>query len=334
MEERADFPPYDDLLDACGIPAPPEENPPQMMMSFDGPADEFWSADIGTLSDVTAIRTEGTASMAVNAGNYVRLDGLPFQTWSLPLLGTRVDLDVYVPPGQPQPYWFGAVQLFITIPSAQIINSFIGHVELTPGGTGWRTASFTLPTQVRTALSQQHSNVRFGVAVNRPGNAPPILLDNMRFAGTPSLPPSQPSLTVQYDFERGGQWNGRDGIVVGAVTSAQQAFLGSSSLQVNLSGNGAGRVWTAPAQSPAAGTEVRYRVYIPAGTPISAVQPYVMDGNWSWSDSWNTNLPRDGWMTLSAVVPANATLPLKEIGLKFYVSQAHTGPVYVDAIQW
>jgi hypothetical protein len=37
-------------------------------------------------------------------------------------------------------------------------------------------------------------------------------------------------------------------------------------------------------------------------------------------------LPRDGWMTLSAAVPANATLPLKEIGLSSMSRKLTRGP--------
>jgi hypothetical protein len=51
------------------------------------------------------------------------------------------------------------------------------------------------------------------------------------------------------------------------------------------------------------------------------------------SDSWNTNLPWDGWLTVTATVPANAALPLNEIGVKIYMSQPDSGAIYVDSIQ-
>jgi len=267
----------------------------------------------------------------------VRLDGLSFSTWHLPMVGSRLDLDVYVPPaGQPQPYWLGQVQLFVTIPSAQMLNTFIGQAELTPGGTGWRTTSFQLPSQVRAALQAQHADVRFGVSVNRAQGAPPILLDNLRFNGTMSLPAPAPSFKVQYDFERGGEWTGRDGVVSAIARSRAHAFMGFKSMQLDLIGSSAsaGRVWTAPVTSPPAGRTVSFRVFIPSGAPISAVQPYLADGNWVWAQSYNTNLPRDAWVTMTAVVPQNAALPLKEIGVKFYTSAAYTGPVFLDAIQW
>lgn len=334
-DDPADHEPYQLLLQACMAPPPPESNPAQKMMSFDGPAEQFWSAQVGTLSTVTDTVTEGAAAMAVNASGYVRLDSSSFNTWELPVVGTQLDMDVYVPPaGQPQPYWLGAVQLYVTVASAQINNYFVGHVELTPGGTGWRNVSFTLPSQVTTALAQQHADVRFGIAVNTPNGAPAVRLDNLHFAGTLSLPPAPPALQVQYNFERGGAWTGLDGAVDGTSNTGAVAFLGFSSMQIDLDGASDGRVWTEPSTSPSPGATVLYRVYIPSGAPISAIQPYVMDANWAWTDSWNTNLPRDAWVTVAVVVPQWATLPLKEIGVKAYLSQPYAGPIYLDAIQW
>lgn len=139
---------------------------------------------------------------------------------------------------------------------------------------------------------------------------------------------------LQHDFERGGTWLGRDGIVVGAANSAEQWYLGASSLRVNINGSTSGRVWTTPLTSPPLGATVSYHVYIRGGAPVLAVQPYVSDKNWVWAQSYNTSLPRNGWVTLTAVVPANATLPLKEIGVKFYLNGPYSGPLYLDAVQW
>ncbi|RYZ09719.1 MAG: hypothetical protein EOO73_02220 [Myxococcales bacterium] len=334
-EQAVNFPPYQTLDSACNAPPAPASNPAQKMMSFDPPPQQFWTAQSGTLSQVSNQLTEGTSSMAVNASGYVRLDSGSFSTWQLPIVGTRLDLDVYVPPaGQPQPTWLGGVDLFITIPSAQLTNTFVGHVELTPGGTGWRTAAFQLPSQVRTALLEPHAAVRLGVAVNRAGGAPAILLDNLRFGGSLSLPPMTPAAGLQYDFERGGTWRGKEGVVTQAANSGEQWFLGASSLRVTINGSSSGRVYTKPLSSPPAGATVSYRVFIPGGAPVTAVQPYVADKNWVWAQSYNANLPRNGWVTLTAVIPPNATLPVQEIGVKFYLSGPYSGPLYLDAVQW
>ncbi len=187
---------------------------------------------------------------------------------------------------------------------------------------------------MRAALLEPHAAVRFGVAVNRASGAPAILLDNLRFGGTLSLPPMTPAAALQYDFERGGTWQGRDGVVTQGANSGEQWFLGASSLCLSINGSSSGRVWTTPLSSPPAGATVSYRVFIPGGAPVVAVQPYVADKNWVWAQSYNANLPRNGWVTLTAVIPANATLPVKEIGVKFYLNGQYSGPLYLDSVQW
>jgi hypothetical protein len=334
-QDEKDWSVYTLISKACDAPPGPTDNPSQKMMSFDQSPQGFWSAQTGTLSKVTTQFTEGTASMAVNSGGYVMVDSLSFNSWVLPVVGSRVDLDVYVPPiGQPQPSWLGQVQLFVTIPSAQMFNTYVGEVGLTQLGTGWHVAAFQLPSQVRTALGQVHSDVRFGLAVNRANGAPPILLDNMRFGGTLSLPAPAPNLGLQYSFERGGNWEGRDGVVTATANTSVQKVVGSMSMAVSLSGSTSGRVWTKPVTSPPPGTTVNYRVYIPSGAAVTAIQPYVSDSNYVWAQSYNTNLPRNAWIPVTAVVPANAQLPAKEIGIKIYLSSQYSGPIYVDAVQW
>src|SRR5262249_47009735 len=80
---EANFPAYQTLKAACLAPPGPGSNPSQKMMSFDPPPEQFWTAQTGTLSQNTSIFTEGTASMAVNASGYVRLDSGSFSTWQL-----------------------------------------------------------------------------------------------------------------------------------------------------------------------------------------------------------------------------------------------------------
>ena len=60
------------------------------------------------------------------------------------------------------------------------------------------------------------------------------------------------------------------------------------------------------------GSIVSYHADIPGGAPVLADQPYVSDKNWVWAQTCNTNLRRNGWVTLTAVVAPNATLPFKK----------------------
>ena len=105
----------------------------------------------------------------------------PFST---PLAGvtSTLKLDVYVPPGQPNPYWFGAVQLFASCPSAAMNNAYLGQVELTGKPTGAFSAlSYTVPSTVQTTLLGAHNDCFFSVALNVNQTPTPVVLDNLRF---------------------------------------------------------------------------------------------------------------------------------------------------------
>jgi hypothetical protein len=95
-----------------------------------------------------------------------------------------MSVDVFIPPGQPNPHWKGAIDLNVSIPAAGINNTFVGHIELTPLGTGiWHTVNFKLPESVRVAISKDFANASISFAVNTPSTAPPLRIDNIRFTG-------------------------------------------------------------------------------------------------------------------------------------------------------
>lgn len=330
---REAHPPYVTLDNACnGIVS--EKSSFKKLMSFDAPSSESWASTSATLTDVTTPITEGEGAMRVSGGGYVRLDSNSFDTWSVEYLGTKLAIDLYVPPGQPNPYWLGSAQLFVSIPGAGINSYFVSQIELTPGGTGWKYLKFNLPQVIRTALAQPQADVRFGIAINKPQNAPAMTLDNLRFDGDLSMPPAVPVFDQVEDFERESAWSEFDGSIVAAERSDDVAFLGRNSLQADFAGGGASRIWTQPSEGPAPGKTVSFSVYIPPGTPLSAVQPYVEDANYNWAQTWNTNLPRGGWVTVTTTVPASAALPIREVGVKFYLNAPYNGSIYLDAVRW
>ncbi len=330
------LPEYNALREACGRMPLPGLNPAMKSMSFDTPSQ--WVPSLGTTSLNSVTFTQGIGATSVNASGYVSLSSVPIETWFLPEIGDQVKLDVYVPPnGQPNAYWLGAVQGYITIPGTWQINQFIGQVELTPGGTGWRTAIFSIPSAIKASLLTQQAGVRFGLAVNTPNGAPPILLDNLRFAGALAQGPSAPPRgNSQYEFEQKAGWPG----AVGSVQSSQSSsavggFNTPRALRINLAATATdGRVFVKPTISPQPGTSVAFRVFIPSGTPITAIQPYFMDGNWTWTAGWYPNLPPDAWVTLTVNVPATAVGPFNELGIKIYTSSPFVGPIYLDAIEY
>lgn len=328
---------YAMLLTQCRTAPPLESSRFKVIGSMDGPAESNWSQPqgTGTLSDVTAPLTEGGAAMQVDTNGYAMILSNSIKSWGFTQVGTKMEVDVYVPPtGQPNPYWLGAVQLFVTVPSAYMVNAYAGQVELTPGGTGWRTAEFTLSQEVLNALRAPHPDVRFGIAVNTPQGAPPLVLDDFKFTGDLEDPATIPTIFHQYNFENGFFWSGIDGGIASVGSSGDVAYQGDTSLRVDLDTASDARVWTVPTASLAPGDTVTFEVFIPAGAPVVGIQPYIADANFAWGESWNTSFPYNGWVTVAATVPEYATLPAQELGVKFYVDSYYNGPVYIDAVWW
>ena len=93
------------------------------------------------------------------------------------------------------------------------------------------------------------------------------------------------------------------------------------------------------APSTPAGATVTFHVWFPAGSPITAVQPYVLQGaagGWTWTGNWQaaTSLQAGQWNTIRVAVPSNAVTPLDSLGVQFTTNASWSGAAYVDSIGW
>jgi len=142
---------------------------------------------------------------------------------------------------------------------------------------------------------------------------------------------------AQYAFESSTQgWQG-SGSLTSVTNSSERAFSGSGSLKVNLSGSGTATVKVAsPSVSP--GKSVSFHVWLPSGSVVSAIQPYIVQdgaGGWLWTGTWQTaaSLQAGSWNTLVVQVPANASA-LFELGVQFSLNGTVSGSAYLDSISW
>lgn len=152
----------------------------------------------------------------------------------------------------------------------------------------------------------------------------------------PAIPAS-----FMYDFEADVQgWTSSGGMITGASSSTVRAFTALHALAVNIQATAADnqRVFvTSP--GVAAGKTVTFHVWIPAGSTVTAVQPYVQQGasgNWTWTGTETpiSNLKLGTWTTLTVIVPLNATTPLHQLGIEFKTSASWSGTCYLDTISW
>lgn len=167
----------------------------ERILSMDHPLD--WSSIGTTLTAGTPSVDPGTA-LIVNGGGYTSIISRPFSTsdfqrlFGEPTDSSRLSVYVRVPSDQPNPYWVGAMQAYISAPSANLYNAYLGQVELTefPIDSFWK-ASFALPSQVLTMLGGDYNDVELKFALNVNQDVLPFSLDSVTFESGPEVPLSK-----------------------------------------------------------------------------------------------------------------------------------------------
>ena len=140
--------------------------------------------------------------------------------------------------------------------------------------------------------------------------------------------------TAQFNFETGTQgWSGGGGIISGVATSTAQHYAGNQSLAVNFTGAASGSS-SASVSSVAVvpGSRITFNVWIPSGSQVTTLQPYLQDNNWAWTSGWYPSLTANAWNTITLTVPTNAVSPLQRLGITFITSAAWTGTCYIDSV--
>ena len=99
----------------------------QDILGFEDP--KLWSSPAGPVTTSSDDRTQGQKSLAVTPKGYV-----PYASSKIASLGPVsqvLSYDLKLPALQANPRWFGASQVFVSIPSRGVYNAFVGQVELT-----------------------------------------------------------------------------------------------------------------------------------------------------------------------------------------------------------
>jgi len=167
------------------------------------------------------------------------------------------------------------------------------------------------------------------VAVNNSG---PSGFSPEANATTPGVNPDPTKYHFETDTQR---WSANGAQISGIATSTAQHFAGNQSLAVNFNGTTAGTssVSVGDVNVPA-GTTITFRVRIPAGSAVTAIEPYLSDYNWGWASRWYGNLAANTWHTITLTIPSDRPTPLKQLGLRISTNAAWTGTCYVDSVSW
>jgi hypothetical protein len=155
--------------------------------SFDDP-DEIggWTlSPNGTATFDGTRSSQGAGSMRVCGGNFITMKSPTFDTTEWAQLSTTLAVDVFVPLETPNPWWWGALQLQVDVPAANIYSAWGGQVELTNTVTRgtWNTLTFTLPTNVLAAFEGDFPNARLQLNLNVPPGTECWGFDDLRFEG-------------------------------------------------------------------------------------------------------------------------------------------------------
>jgi len=180
-------------MSACGTPPDAADTivriaalTSQDVMGFETPA--TFTASSGTVASTT-MRTQGAAAYALTAPvNFTTLMSQPIASTTPSLAGlsnagSTFALDLLLPTQQPNPSFFGSVQLLVSVPSRNVNNLFLSQVELTGLALGtFQTLRFTITDGLRNALrGATFNDLTFTVALNAPSGATgTYIFDNLR----------------------------------------------------------------------------------------------------------------------------------------------------------
>jgi len=186
----------------------------------------------GQLS-VSSARTEGDFSLATRPSNYSVYESDPF---AFSGKARQVLVDLQLPTTQPNPWWYGAVQLYLESPSANVYNAYVGQVELTGRPLGvFNTLKFDVPDWISSRIAGGgFQDLKIKIAINVPGSPGVYLLDNLRI---------QTELLLHYEFDKlaangtviDSSGYGRHGTLRGPATLSSNGREGSA---LGLNGDG------------------------------------------------------------------------------------------------
>jgi hypothetical protein len=160
------------------------------LFSFDKLSD--WTSSYTTLISDAQIKEEGLASLSLNSKGYAMVKSREFNTNELRNITNKLNVDVFVPNPQPNPWWVGTVQVFLTCPQASVYNTYLGQKDLTHFFYDeFNSLTLDLSNQIVSVLSQSNINCEIGIVLNVNNGAPDFKLDNMGFINELGVMPSE-----------------------------------------------------------------------------------------------------------------------------------------------
>jgi len=153
---------------------------PSSPFSLDDPSKWVIPADQPVAA--SSNKTEGAAAFAVTPTGYKVLESPTVSQTAIGGLGF-IALDAFIPSQQANPYWVGAVQIYVECPSRGLWNQWVGQWELTGRPQDqWQTLQLPVPSFISQQLTgATYSDLKVRIAVNLNPGSGVLGLDNLRF---------------------------------------------------------------------------------------------------------------------------------------------------------
>jgi len=154
---------------------------PDVILSFEDVTK--WSCSQVTITRVSSPKSHLQYSLKfTSVPSWFEIISVAFSSATLSAPQGTLKMDMWLPTSQPNPSWYGQVQIFVNVPSAGIYGASAGPVQLTSLPTGrFNTLTFTLPANVVSAINGTYDDVSLKLTFSLPSGAGPYYIDNIRF---------------------------------------------------------------------------------------------------------------------------------------------------------
>ena len=139
-----------------------------------------WSSSQATLALNRTRPSEGQAALEVRGSGYVVVNSAPLGA-AMPQSAQELRFDLFIPADQPNPWYVGAAQAYLTCPSVNVWNAYLGQHELTPLARGqFHTLSYTIPHDPAAQVAGGPADCHVAIALNVNATPVPFMLDALR----------------------------------------------------------------------------------------------------------------------------------------------------------
>jgi hypothetical protein len=151
------------------------------VFGFEDPMSWSSTASPATLSLVTSPITQGCAALGLRGQGFMPIDSMPFSTRNL-TTNAAASVDLFIPGKQPNQFWQGQLQMYLSCPSGNFFHQYVGQADLTGKPQNqFSTLRIPLTSAARTVLGQTHDDCSIQLALNVNPTNSTWVFDNFRF---------------------------------------------------------------------------------------------------------------------------------------------------------